>query len=114
MTPTRRLLAYVGRYRTAFTLGSLCIVATTAISLAGPWVLKYAIDDLTARVTAAKLAFYGAPSSAWRLSVESSASFSGASSSVRHAISSSISATTSSRGSNSSNPRISTVTGPAI
>ena len=59
MTPTRRLLAYVERYRTAFTLGSLCIVATTAISLAGPWVLKYAIDDLTARVTAAKLALYG-------------------------------------------------------
>jgi ATP-binding cassette subfamily B multidrug efflux pump len=59
MTPTRRLLAYVGRYRTAFTLGFLCIVATTAISLAGPWVLKYAIDDLTARVTAGKLAFYG-------------------------------------------------------
>ena len=59
MTPTRRLLAYVGRYRAAFTLGSLCIVATTAISLAGPWVLKYAIDDLTARVTAAKLALYG-------------------------------------------------------
>jgi ATP-binding cassette subfamily B protein len=59
MTPTRRLLAYVGRYRTAFTLGFLCIVATTAVSLAGPWVLKYAIDDLTARVTAAKLAFYG-------------------------------------------------------
>src|SRR5678809_887995 len=59
MTPTGRLLKYVARYRTAFTLGSLCIVATTAISLAGPWVLKYAIDDLTARVTAAKLAFYG-------------------------------------------------------
>jgi ATP-binding cassette subfamily B protein len=60
MTPTRRLLAYVGRYRTAFALGSLCIVATTAISLAGPWVLKYAIDDLTGGVTAAKLGFYGA------------------------------------------------------
>jgi ATP-binding cassette, subfamily B, multidrug efflux pump len=59
MTPTRRLLAYVGRYRAAFTLGFLCIIATTAISLAGPWVLKYAIDDLTARVTAVKLAFYG-------------------------------------------------------
>jgi ATP-binding cassette subfamily B protein len=37
-----------GAIATAFTLGSLCIVATTAISLAGPWVLKYAIDDLTA------------------------------------------------------------------
>lgn len=60
MTPTRRLLAYVGRYRTAFTLGLVCIVATTAISLAGPWVLKYAIDDLTAGVTVAKLRLYGA------------------------------------------------------
>jgi len=59
MTPTRRLLAYVGRYRTAFTVGSVCIVATTAISLAGPWVLKYAIDDLTTGVTAGKLLFYG-------------------------------------------------------
>jgi ATP-binding cassette subfamily B multidrug efflux pump len=59
MTPTRRLLAYVRRYRTTFTTGCLCIVATTAISLAGPWVLKYAIDDLTAGVTAAKLGFYG-------------------------------------------------------
>jgi ATP-binding cassette, subfamily B, multidrug efflux pump len=60
MTPTRRLLAYVGRYWTAFTIGFLCIVATTAISLAGPWVLKYAIDDLTKTgVTGAKLRFYG-------------------------------------------------------
>ena len=59
MTPTRRLLTYVGRYRAAFTVGFLCIVATTAISLAGPWVLKYAIDDLTTGVTASKLRFYG-------------------------------------------------------
>ena len=59
MTPTRRLLAYVGRYRTAFAVGFLCIVATTAISLAGPWVLKYAIDDLTRGVTVAKLQLYG-------------------------------------------------------
>ena len=60
MTPTRRLLAYAGRYRAAFTTGLLCIVATTAISLAGPWVLKYAIDDLTTGVTSAKLRFYAA------------------------------------------------------
>src|SRR5205814_7908651 len=60
MSPTRRLLAYVGRYRGAFILGFVCIVATTAISLAGPWVLKYAIDDLTKTgITAAKLRFYG-------------------------------------------------------
>ena len=60
MTPTRRLLGYVGRYRGAFFVGFACIVATTAISLAGPWVLKYAIDDLNAGVTAGKLRFYAA------------------------------------------------------
>ena len=60
MSPSRRLLAYVGRYRGAFILGFCCIVATTGITLAGPWVLKYAIDDLTKTgVTAAKLRFYG-------------------------------------------------------
>ena len=60
MSPSRRLLAYVGRYRGAFIFGFVCIVATTAISLAGPWVLKYAIDDLTQTgVTAAKLRLYG-------------------------------------------------------
>jgi len=60
MSPSRRLLAYVARYRGAFLTGSVCIVATTAITLAGPWVLKYAIDDLTkAGVTAAKLRLYG-------------------------------------------------------
>src|SRR5258705_9773439 len=61
MSPSRRLLAYVGRYRGAFIAGFACIVATTAISLAGPWILKYAIDDLTTGVTGAKLRVYGAP-----------------------------------------------------
>ena len=58
MSPSRRLLAYVGRYRVAFILGFLCIVATTAISLAGPWILKDAIDDLATGVTSAKLRLY--------------------------------------------------------
>jgi ATP-binding cassette subfamily B protein len=60
MTSTGRLLAYAGRYRGAFAVGFACIVATTAVSLAGPWVLKHAINDLTAGVTAEKLRFYGA------------------------------------------------------
>ena len=60
MSPSRRLLAYVGRYRGVFILGFLCIVATTAISLAGPWILKYAIDDLATGVTSAKLRLYAA------------------------------------------------------
>ncbi len=58
MPPVRRLLGYLTRYRRTFLLGLACVITTTAITLAGPWVLKYAIDDLTANVTAAKVRFY--------------------------------------------------------
>ena len=58
MSPGRRLLGYVLRYRRAFVLGFLCVVASAAIALAGPWVLKHAIDDLTAGVTLEKVRFY--------------------------------------------------------
>ena len=54
-----RLLPFVFRYRRQFLLGLGCVVVTTAIQLLSPWVLKYAIDDLTAGVTRAKLAWYG-------------------------------------------------------
>ncbi len=60
MSPARRLLPYVVRYRRKFTLGLLCVIATRAVSLAGPAVLGYAIDDLTRVVTRGKLAAYGA------------------------------------------------------
>jgi ATP-binding cassette subfamily B protein len=56
----RRLLPFVDRYRRQFAIGLVCVVITTAIQLLSPWVLKYAIDDLTAGVTRAKLAFYAA------------------------------------------------------
>ncbi len=56
----RRLLPYVNRYRRAFTLGLICVVVTTAIQLLSPWILKHAIDDLTAGVTRAKLGLYAA------------------------------------------------------
>ena len=56
----RRLLPYVRRYRRAFTLGLLCVFATSAIQLLPPWVLKFAIDDLTAGVTREKLIRYAA------------------------------------------------------
>ena len=58
MTPARRLLGYVLRYRRSFFLGFLCVVATTSIGLAGPWVLKYAIDDLREGVTREEIRFY--------------------------------------------------------
>src|SRR5437867_7945824 len=60
MTAFRRLLGYVDRYRRDFLLGLACVVVTTGIALAAPKVLQYAVDDLTRRVTRAKLLEYGA------------------------------------------------------
>jgi ATP-binding cassette, subfamily B, multidrug efflux pump len=54
----RKLLPYVLRYRRAFILGLLCVFITTAIQLLPPWVMKYAVDDLTVGVTQAKLIWY--------------------------------------------------------
>ena len=59
MSPFRRLLGYVLRYRRDFLTGLLCVLAGTAITLASPIVLRYAIDDLTRGVTRAKLFEYG-------------------------------------------------------
>jgi len=59
MSPRRRLLVYVLRYRRAFLAGLVCVVGTAAVGLAGPWVLKLAIDDLTSGVDASKVRFYG-------------------------------------------------------
>ncbi|HEX2445643.1 MAG TPA: ABC transporter ATP-binding protein [Vicinamibacterales bacterium] len=56
----RRLLPYVRRSGRTIAVGLVCVVITTAISLSGPWILKYAIDDLNLDVTRAKLGFYAA------------------------------------------------------
>jgi ATP-binding cassette subfamily B protein len=55
---TRRLLGYLAPHRRQFTIGFICAVLTTAISLASPWVLRLAIDDLALSVTAAKTVRY--------------------------------------------------------
>ena len=60
MSPFRRLLVYVLRYRRAFLLGLASVVVTTGVTLVSPMVLRYAIDDLTRGVTRAKLFGYGA------------------------------------------------------
>jgi len=60
VSPARRLLEYVVRYRRKFVLGLACVVITRAVALAGPTVLGHAIDDLTRTVTRLKLAGYGA------------------------------------------------------
>ena len=61
MSPAvRALLPYVNRYRRAFLTGLICVISTTAFQLLGPWVLKYAIDDLYLGVTERKLVLYAA------------------------------------------------------
>src|SRR5215470_16452579 len=58
MSSFRRLLPYLLRHRRAMILGLLATLAATAIQLAGPWILKFAIDDLTRSVTSGKLLLY--------------------------------------------------------
>ena len=60
MSPLARLVPCVLRYRRRFLLGLLCLVCTTTFSLLGPWVLRHAVDDLTAGVTTDKLAIHAA------------------------------------------------------
>src|SRR5947209_322488 len=59
VSPVRRLMHYVRRYRRTFALGLACVVVTRGVALAGPMILGYAIDDLTRSVTVQKLAGYG-------------------------------------------------------
>ena len=58
MSPLRRLLPYVLRYRRLFLIGLVCSVVTTAITLTSPLILRFAVDDLTREVTRAKLLYY--------------------------------------------------------
>lgn len=58
MPHLRRLLPALSRHRRAIVLGLLALLATTALSVAGPWVLRHAIDDLTVAVTRGKLWLY--------------------------------------------------------
>jgi ATP-binding cassette subfamily B multidrug efflux pump len=54
----RRLIPYLLRHRRRLLLGLLCLVGTTAFSVANPWVLRHAVDDLTVAVTREKLWLY--------------------------------------------------------
>ena len=55
-----RLIPYVLRYRRDVSIGlGACLVSNT-FALATPWLLKYAVDDLTLGVTHGKLAGYAA------------------------------------------------------
>ena len=54
----RRLLPFVLRYRRQFILGLICVVFSSTFQLLSPWVLRFAIDDLTVGVTTRKLVTY--------------------------------------------------------
>jgi ATP-binding cassette subfamily B protein len=56
----RRLLPYLRAHRRRLSWGLLALVLTTALSVASPWVLRHAIDDLTGGVTHGKLWAYAA------------------------------------------------------
>jgi ATP-binding cassette, subfamily B, multidrug efflux pump len=60
VSPARRLIRYVLRYRRKFALGLACVVVTRALALAGPAVLGRAVDALTRDLTRGQLAAYGA------------------------------------------------------
>jgi ATP-binding cassette, subfamily B, multidrug efflux pump len=54
----RRLLPFVFRYRRQFILGLVCVVLSSTFQLLSPWILRFAIDDLTVGVTTRKLITY--------------------------------------------------------
>jgi ATP-binding cassette subfamily B multidrug efflux pump len=54
----RRLLPELRPHRRRLVLGLVSLAATTAFSVANPWVLRHAIDDLTVAVTREKLWLY--------------------------------------------------------
>ena len=54
----RRLLGYLAKHRRSFLLGFACVVVTNVLTLAGPWLLKYAIDDLQSSLTLDKVREY--------------------------------------------------------
>jgi ATP-binding cassette subfamily B protein len=58
MRHLRRLLPYLNRHRALLLRGTACLLVTTALSVASPWVLRYAVDDLVVAVTRGKLALY--------------------------------------------------------
>ena len=57
-SPLDKLLPYVTRYLGRFAFGLVFLVLATTIQLISPWVLKYAIDDLTLGATRGKLGYY--------------------------------------------------------
>src|SRR5688572_24630365 len=54
----RGLLPYLHRHRRRLAWGLGCLLTTTALSVASPWVLRYPVHDLAISITRAKLYVY--------------------------------------------------------
>ncbi len=59
MSSFRRLLGYALRYRRDFQIGLACVIVSRGLAVFGPCIIGYAIYDLKADVTRAKLIEYG-------------------------------------------------------
>lgn len=59
LTPHRMFRRYVAPFKGIIALGIACILAANLLMLAGPAIVRYAIDDLTAGVSRSKLLGYG-------------------------------------------------------
>lgn len=58
MRELRRLVPYLRRHARGLALGTAALLLTTLFSVASPWVLRHAIDDLGLQVTGQKLRLY--------------------------------------------------------
>jgi len=58
MNDLKVLLRYLRTYLLQLTLGVICVLLTVTFSLMPPWVLKFAVDDLTQNINAAQLLNY--------------------------------------------------------
>lgn len=54
----RRLLRYLAKHRRSFLIGFACVVVANVLTLAGPWLIKYAIDDLQGAPTLGRVREY--------------------------------------------------------
>jgi ATP-binding cassette subfamily B protein len=52
------LRPYFARYRRQFVIGGAALVIANVVTLLGPWVMKYAVDDITRAITAEKIGLY--------------------------------------------------------
>jgi ATP-binding cassette subfamily B protein len=59
MTPLRRLLGYFGNYKLRLALGAICVIGSAGFSLAKPWIIGSAVNQLGGGFTHATLVRFG-------------------------------------------------------